>query len=65
VVYVIGSLTSTPTDPEVLAEWDSRGESTARMTMQQNSVGMTEPMPPPTTCFKVEGFHQSASPANP
>jgi len=31
VVFVVGSLASKPTDPEVLAEWDrrSRGESTA------------------------------------
>ena len=31
VVYVVGSLLSKPTDPEVLAEWDrrSRGEDTA------------------------------------
>ena len=30
VVYVVGSLLSKPTDPEVLAEWDrrSRGEDT-------------------------------------
>ena len=29
-VYVVGSLLSKPTDPEVLAEWDrrSRGEDT-------------------------------------
>jgi solute:Na+ symporter, SSS family len=40
VVYVVGSLTSKPTDPGVLAEWDrrSRGESTAKMTMQQTSL---------------------------
>ncbi len=39
VVYVFGSLTSKPTDPEVLAEWDrrSRGESTAKITAQQTS----------------------------
>jgi SSS family solute:Na+ symporter len=37
VVYVVGSLLSKPTDPEVLAEWDrrSRGESTAKMTVSQ------------------------------
>ena len=31
VVFVVGSLASKPTDPEVLAEWDrrSRGEGTA------------------------------------
>jgi SSS family solute:Na+ symporter len=39
VVYVFGSLASNPTDPEVLAEWDrrSRGESTAKITVQQTS----------------------------
>jgi SSS family solute:Na+ symporter len=39
VVYVFGSLTSNPTEPEVLAEWDrrSRGESTAKITVQQTS----------------------------
>jgi SSS family solute:Na+ symporter len=39
VVYVFGSLTSKPTDPEVLAEWDRRspGESTAKITVQQTS----------------------------
>jgi solute:Na+ symporter, SSS family len=37
VVYAVGSLLSKPTDPEVLAEWDrrSRGESTAKITVQQ------------------------------
>jgi SSS family solute:Na+ symporter len=37
VVYVVGSLLSKPTDPLVLAEWDrrSRGESTAKLTLQQ------------------------------
>jgi SSS family solute:Na+ symporter len=36
-VYVVGSLLSKPTDPLVLAEWDrrSRGESTAKLTLQQ------------------------------
>jgi hypothetical protein len=39
VVYVFGSLTSNPTDPEVLAEWDRRScdESTAKITVQQTS----------------------------
>ena len=39
VVYVAGSLLSKPTDPEVLAEWErrSRGESTAKITVQQTS----------------------------
>jgi SSS family solute:Na+ symporter len=28
VAYVVGSLASRPTDPEVLAEWDARSRTT-------------------------------------